>query len=357
VSPSIVHVASGREWRGGQRQVWLLARELGRRGIPQVVITTAGSELARRLDNDGIGFEPAPWTVGLDPRVLPAIARRLACAAILHAHDAHALTLAGLSALRRGTPLVVTRRVTFPIRRQFFWRRACRIIAISRAVRDALVDNGIAPERVVIVRSALDPDVSQCSGLDVRLTLGLPASARLVVHLGALTPEKDQATLIEAAARLVQDLPDLHWVILGEGPLRPHLQRQVLQLGLSERVHLLGSIDDPHRALVQANVFVLSSVSEGLGSSILAAMALGVPVVATRVGGVPDVLGGGGGVLVPPRDPSELADAVRTILGDSALRARVVTTARRESEKFSVSAMADQVLSVYRSCAHSLDGS
>jgi glycosyltransferase involved in cell wall biosynthesis len=320
------------------------------------VVTTAGSELARRLAGDGISIEPASWRAGLDPRVLPAIRRRLAGPAVLHAHDAHAVTLSGFSALLRHTPVVATRRVAFPVRHPFLWRRACHVIALSSAVRQVVLKAGIRPERVSIVPSALDPDVFDCSGLDLRTTLGLPASARVAVQLAALTPEKDQATLIAAASHLVQDLPDLHWVIVGEGPCRAQLEQLLVQLDLTDRVHLVGAIEDPHRALSQADLFVLSSVSEGLGSSILAAMAMGVPVVATRVGGVPELVRDGGGLLVPPREPVKLAAEVRRILNDPSLRATLVATARTETQKYSVAAMADQVLSVYRSCAHTLDG-
>jgi glycosyltransferase involved in cell wall biosynthesis len=357
VNPAIVHVASGREWRGGQRQVWLLARELGRRGTPQVVVTSAKSELGRRLAADGVRVHLADWKLGIDPRVIPAIVRELQPSAVLHAHDAHSLTLASLSAIPGSRPIVVTRRVTFPLRNRFFWRRACRIIAISQAIRDTLLKAGIEPERVITIPSAVDPDVSVCSGLDLRALMGIPPDGQLAVHLGALTPEKDQRTLILAAARLVRDLPNLHWVIVGEGPLRPVLQQQILSLGLHDRVHLLGAVDDPHRALARADVFVLSSISEGLGSSVLAAMARKVPVVGTRVGGVPDLLESGAGLLVQPEDPGELAGAVERALSDRSVRSELLNAAAREIEKYSVGAMADQVLSVYRSCAHSLDDS
>jgi glycosyltransferase involved in cell wall biosynthesis len=175
--------------------------------------------------------------------------------------------------------------------------------------------------------------------------------------LGALTPEKDHFTLIDAAARLVRDLPDLHWIIVGEGPLERRLRQAIGRLGLVGHVHLVGQLQDPDRALASADVFVLSSTHEGLGSSILAAMARDIPVVATRVGGVVDLLGTGGGLLVEAGRPAELADAIRQVLGDHDLRRRLIGRARNELGRFSVSGMAEQVLSVYRSCAHSLDGS
>ena len=175
--------------------------------------------------------------------------------------------------------------------------------------------------------------------------------------LGALTPEKDHLTLISAAARLVQELPDLHWIIVGDGPLRQALKQQIKESGVTDRVHLLGALDDPHRALAGADLFVLSSTSEGLGSSVLAAMARGIPVVATRVGGIPDILGQGGGVMVKAGEPAELASAVRRVLGNAGLRQQLTGRGQEELGRFSPGTVAEQVLSVYRSCAHSIDGS
>lgn len=359
MTPAIVHVASGREWRGGQRQVWLLARELGRRGINQVVVTRGDSELARRLGSAGVRVRPVRWGAGLDPRVLPAILGELRHqSAILHAHDAHALTLAGICAGLSGAPLVATRRVIFPLRRKLFWARAQRVIAISGAVRDTLTRDGISPERLVIIPSAVDlAELRAFSGSDIRTRFGLPERGQVAVSLGALTPEKDQSTLVEAAALLVRDLPDLHWVIVGEGPLRSVLQSQVARLGLEARVHLVGQLADPHMALAGADVFVLSSLAEGLGSSVLAAMALDVPVVATRVGGVPELLGSGGGLMVPAGSPAEFAAAVRRVLFEPGYAVTLRQAARRELGRFTVEAMAEQVVEVYRSCAHSLEGS
>ena len=108
MTPSVVHVASGREWRGGQRQVWLLARELQRSGFAnQVVVTGAGTQLAYRLRHDGVRVHEARWTMGLDPRVLLPVLRELrGRGALLHAHDAHAVTLAGLCGVILISPLV-----------------------------------------------------------------------------------------------------------------------------------------------------------------------------------------------------------------------------------------------------------
>jgi glycosyltransferase involved in cell wall biosynthesis len=359
VSPPIVHVASGREWRGGQRQVWLLAGALGRTGAEQVVVTGRGTELARRLQSSGVRVRPATWQAGLDPRVLWPILQELRRPqAVLHAHDAHSLSLAGVCSALTGAPLIVTRRVIFPLRRRGFWLRARRVIAISQAVRDTLVAAGVSPDRIAIIPSAVDiEDVPDPGRAAIRHALGLPENGRLAISLAALTPEKDQSTLVRAAALLVRDLPDLHWVIAGEGPLRGSLERRIAEAGLTHRFHLIGQLPDPHTVLRGADVCVLSSTSEGLGSSILAAMALGVPVVATRVGGIPELLGTGAGLMVSPGDASGFAAAVQRVLTEPQLGENLIGIARREVTRFSVHGMAERVLGVYRSCVHSIDGS
>ena len=231
-----------------------------------------------------------------------------------------------------GAPLVVTRRVTFPLQQRLLWQRAERIIAISQAVRDALLAEGLPPERVVVVPSAVDLDgLSAAPNGNVRQDLKLPPKGQVAVNLGALTPEKDHFTLLEAAARLVRDLPDLHWIVVGDGPLKAGLAARILEHGLASRFHLVGNLPDPEQALRGADLYVLSSTSEGLGSSVLAAMALGVPVVATRVGGLPDLLGSGQGIMVEPRNPAALADAIRRVLTDATLRQELSGAGRARS--------------------------
>ncbi|HEU5041601.1 MAG TPA: glycosyltransferase family 4 protein, partial [Gemmatimonadales bacterium] len=173
MTPTVVHVASGREWRGGQRQTWLLARELARLGVAQRVVTASGSELGRRAAATGVPVRVASWRAGLDPRALLAIRAEIRRGpALLHAHDAHALTLAALAAWPGRVPLVVTRRVDFHLRRRGLWARADRVIAISDAVAAVLREDGIDPARISVVRSGVDLEEAERavpSGLRARL--------------------------------------------------------------------------------------------------------------------------------------------------------------------------------------------
>lgn len=354
---TVVHVASGREWRGGQRQVWLLARELQRRGeVTQAVVTGLGSELAGRLEGDGVPVVPAVWRAGLDPRALAAVigaARR--GAVLLHAHDAHAVTLAGIASLLTRVPLVATRRVDFPLRRRGLWARAARIIAISEAVATVLSNDGIPADRLVVVHSGVDLDVVRAAApFGLRARLGLAEESPVAVTVGALVPHKDHATLIHAARRLTERFPSLHWAIAGDGELLGVLEWLRDQLGLGDRVHFLGRIPEPEGLIAEADVFVMSSREEGLGTSVLDAMARGIPVASTTAGGLGEMLGGGAGLLVPAANPEALAEAVARILGDPSLRSALVARAAEAVRHFTAERMAGEVLAVYRSCAPQL---
>jgi glycosyltransferase involved in cell wall biosynthesis len=339
--------------------VWLSARALARIGVPQVVVTGSGTELGRRLRTAGVRVSSTAWRMGLDPRVLwPILRETRQRPVILHAHDAHALTLAGVVSHLARTPLVVTRRVDIPLRRRGFWGSATRIIAISDAVADVLQRDGISRDRITVVNSGISLEsVATVTKVGIRGRLGLGPDALVAASVGALVGHKDHHTLIGAAERLSQRVPDLHWVVAGEGELRPSLERQLAVSGLRSRVHLVGHMDDPVRLIADADLFVMSSKAEGLGTSVLDAMALGIPVASTSAGGLPEMLANGAGLLVPPGDPVALGEAVERIVTETELRAALVTRAKAEVTKFTDVRMAEALASVYRSCVHSHDGS
>lgn len=339
--------------------MWLLARELERLGgVAQTVVTGTGTELARRLRSDGVTVREVSWRIGLDPRVCGTILAALrGSAALLHAHDGHAVILAGLCASLAGRPFIATRRVAFHLRHRGYWARATRVIAVSQAVASVLAEDGIPPERISIVHSGIALELALASKpLGVRPRLGLAPDTQIVAGVGSLEPEKDHATLFRAAKVLESRHPSLHWVLAGAGRQRPALERLRDELGLQHKIHLLGQVDEPLGLIADANVFVMSSRDEGLGTSVLDAMALGIPVASTSAGGVPEMLADGAGLLVPPGDPVALAGAVSQILDDCALRRSLTETARAAVRRFSADRMAAEVRNVYRSCAHFLDG-
>ncbi len=351
MSLRVVHVASGREWRGGQRQVWLGARALSRvPGIEQVVITGEGTELAQRLARDAVPVRLARWTLGLDPRALFAVLSESRASDILHAHDSHALTLAALVAQLRGCRIVATRRTEFPLGGRGFWHRADRVVAISDAVHQKLVAGGVPAERVSLIPSGIDVDgLQKRERIDPRAALGLGPDTQVAITVGALDRHKGQNTVVAAAAAARGRLPNLHWILVGEGRQRPALEAQIAQLGVAGTVHLLGHIHDPEALIGGSDVLVATPVAEALGTAILDAMALGVPVVATKTGGIPESLAGGAGLLVGAGSPREVADAVVRILTSTQERARMVRVAAERVRSYTDARMAEALASLYRS--------
>lgn len=346
----IIHVASGREWRGGQNQAFLLARRLREQGVEQVVVTGRDTLLAQRLKAEQVPVRECTWSIGIDPRAgFAAWDEARKGPGILHAHDAHALTLAALAARGAGRPYVVTRRVDFHLRSPGRWQGAARVIAISRAVRDILLQDGIRADRLRVVHSGVDLGSIRKRGeaADPRAKLGLPLDRPLLLNVAALADHKDQLTLIEAAARLRTTRPDAFWAIAGEGKERPALEARIRALGVGDIVRLLGQVADPMPLIRQATLFVMSSKEEGLGTTILDAMALGTPILATRAGGIPEMLEGGNGTLVPPQDPSALAAAAEALLADPARGRTTAAAALAAVESFSDTAMARGVRTVY----------
>ncbi|HEX9610783.1 MAG TPA: glycosyltransferase [Gemmatimonadales bacterium] len=356
----VLQVDSGREWRGGQNQVRLLCRELRREPEVELQLATRWrSRLAQRAAADGVRVRGLPWLLSLDP--ISALRLRSVMAGfqpdIIHTHDSHALRLA-VGAHKRTDwdrtppPIVATRRVDFSVRpgqvKRLLvgpspWTRITHVIAISDAVKAVLVDDGLSPREVTVVPSGIDPDEVRQNAtrpLDIRRRLGLPPGTPLAANVAALVDHKDQRTLVRAAAQSRAAMPDLHWVIAGEGPLRGSLAAEIARLELRDRVHLLGYIEEADSLIREADVFVMSSREEGLGSVILNALALDKPVVATAGGGIPEILPAD--VLVPVGDADRLARKVVEVVAHP-------PSPRPLPARFTARAMAHGVLAVYRS--------
>lgn len=356
----VAHLDTGRTWRGGQGQVLLLMRELRREGLAQLLLAPAGPLLDRALAE---GLEARRWDARgeLDPAAV--LAARGALAAfrpdVAHLHSAHAHAL-GVPAARlaRVPAVVVARRVDFrvatnPFSRLKYALPVDRYFCISEGVRAAMLASGIAPARLALVPSGVDLAAVEAEGRsaapDLRALLGLPADAEVVGTVASLAPHKNHALLLEAAPRVLAARPRAHFAWLGEGECRPALERRRDALGLAERVHLAGFRPDARALMRQFDLFVLPSHLEGLCTSLLDAQALGVPIVATAVGGVPEVVTDGvSGRLVRALEPGALAGAIAGALGDPAARAAWAQGGRRAVRAFGIANTAARTLEEYR---------
>jgi glycosyltransferase involved in cell wall biosynthesis len=323
----IVHAASGREWRGGQRQTWLLARELQRAGVEQLLVTKRDSELARRAKADGVPVREVSWSAGLDPRAWWALREEAS----------------------GSSPWIATRRNAVPLRDPDGWKGARRVIAISGPVRQQLITDGIPEERIALVPSSIDIAATLAAPrVDLRGWAGLAPGGTIVATVAALTGEKGLETIAPALA-VLRRTRDVRWVVVGAGPLRESFLAQAAAAGLSEVLRFPGYHNEPIRLLRDADLFAFPSRIEGLGTAVLDAMALSIPVVTTAQGGLADLLVDGGGVEVKVGDPESLAGGIASVIDDGELRARIIKAAQTTVDRHTVTRMAAKMRSVYDS--------
>lgn len=352
---TVLHVDTERGWRGGERQVLWLATGMRDRGHRAMVVARRGDELARRaadLRLDVIGAAPHGEVDLFAARDLRrAILRHRVH--IVHAHTAHAAAIAALARIGTTAKVVIARRVDFPLRRNLGTRlkygRAHAVIAVSRAVAAIVAEGGVRRDRIHVVPDGVDlaRRVSPASRETLR-SLGVPADAPLVVQVAALVPHKDPLTFVRAMGIVRARVPDLRALMVGDGPLRPAAHAEAARLGLERVVLLTGFRRDADDLLAAARVATLSSAEEGMGSVLLDAMALGVPIAATRAGGIPEVVTDGEtGLLSAPGDAHGLAEHVVRLLSDRRLAASLSARAHEQVSAFSVERMVERTLEVY----------
>jgi glycosyltransferase involved in cell wall biosynthesis len=358
-----LHIDTARTWRGGQNQVLLTVLGLRALGHRAMLVAHAAGELRQRAQE---GLE----LIALAPRAemdlsaawrLSRLIKQLQ-PDVVHAHDPHGVAMAAL-ALSMSTqlakpPLVAARRVDFHLKgnalSRWKYRQVDCFICASDAVRRMLVADGVPAARTVTVHEGIDLGrVDAAPPVDLHAELWLPHGSPIVGNVAALVPHKGQRHLVEAAALVVQKVPDARFVIAGEGELRPALERQIKEHRLDKHVFLAGFRPDILSVHKGFDIFVMSSVTEGLGTSLLDAMACGRPIVATTAGGMPEVVSDGRtGLLVPPRDHRALADAIIRLLTDPAMRAEMAAAGlARVRTKFSAERMVQDTLDVYRRVA------
>lgn len=355
----IAHLDTGRTWRGGQGQVLLLMRELRKLGHPQRLLAPRGPLLERAAKE---GLDAVEWNSRgeFDPLAMLAARAQLAAFApeVAHLHSAHAHALGAPAARWARVPaVVVSRRVDFRVGGNAFSRLKYRLavdryLCISDGVREAMRASGVPEDRLARVPSGIDAAAveteARAGTAEVRAEFGLPAGCEVVGTVASLAPHKNHALLLEAAAIVTRARPQAHFLWLGEGECRPALERRRAELGLESHVHLAGFRPDARALLRQFTLFVLSSHLEGLCTSLLDAQVLGVPIVATAVGGVPEVVSDGAtGRLVRTLEPEPLAGAILGALGDPALRARWSEAARRSVRAFGIERTAELTIREY----------
>jgi len=355
----IVHVSRGLDVGGQERLLIDFARQAdaSRFDLHFLSLTTLGS-LAGAIADLGWPVTALHQPEGLRPQTiwkLTRFFRDLRCD-VVHTHDDKPLIYAAPASRLAGVSRIIHTHHHGPVdyiqRRQLFLLRCAslftdRFVCVSRAAQRYLAAQGIGTRRLLNVHNGIDLDLFPYQNSD-------PNGP--VVCVARLSPEKDIANLLHAVAALLPITPDFRLEIAGDGPLRDELRQLAATLRLGDAVRFLGEVKDVPSLLARARLFVLPSRTEGISLTILEAMARGLAVVATRVGGNPEVvIEGETGRLVPARDPQALAGALLRVWNDAAAAHAFGQAGRRRVEMhFSVKRMIERYEGIYEEGAGAL---
>lgn len=343
----ILHIDPERAWGGGEAQVIGLLTYLSRRGHRNHLLCHPDGSLDQEARRIGIATSPIKIRNDLDLRaffVLRRLIRTEGCDVVhFHTKRAHALSL-GLGPGYAGAKYVVTRRMDYPVRgnwyhRYLYNRQVDGIVAISKKIAEIMAAGGVRREKIRIIYSGVDPALYA----EARMRVS-GSDAPVIGTVAVLEERKGHRYLLEAAALLKRQGHRLTYHFAGEGSRKDELQGLVQRLGLQEEVHFLGFVSDVPRFLASIDLLVLPSLYEGLGVSVLEAMAAGKAVVASRVGGLPELVEDSvTGLLIPPKDPPALAAAIAGLVSQRNRIKEMGENAReRVEQNFTMERMAKQ---------------
>jgi glycosyltransferase involved in cell wall biosynthesis len=353
----VLHVETGLHLYGGAQQVVYLLEGLAQRGVDNLLVCPPGAAIGAHLRNSRVQVVELPCSGDLDLGFIGRLRRTIAAhrPALVHLHSRRgADVLGGIAAQRAGVPAVLSRRVDNPenaVWARWKYRRYARVICISEGIAEVLRRAGVEAGRIRVVRSVVDAQAwtQPATRDELRAAFGVPAQRLVAGVVAQLIERKGHRVLFEALARLApQTRPFV--ICFGQGALRAALEADVSRLNLAGDVQFAGFRQDLPRWMGALDLLVHPAYMEGLGVSLLQASAAGVPVIASRAGGMPEaVRDGDNGLLVPPGDADALRAAIERLVGDAALRAQLSAGGRQLiAREFSLDAMVDGNLAVYR---------
>ncbi len=351
----VLYVDLEREWRGGQSQALLTLCGLRERGHDVELLAARDSPLTNRVSEAGITVHQVP-RYGL--RALAARAMRTLIARrrfeLVHLNEPHALTAAWLARAHTRLPLLLSRRIGFPLQKnavsQARYRAVERFVANSKDVAQSLIDSAIAAERISIVNEGVEifPLRTPSERTSARRRWGVREHEFLFGCVGVFVPEKGQRHLIEALSLVRALHPEARLLLAGDGACRAELEALTKHLGQTEAVFFPGFVKDVAQVYAALDAFAFPSEFEGLGTALQAAMAAGLPCISTKRGALREVVDGERTALAAEPHGREFAVAMLRLIDDKGLQKKLSDAGRREVEqRFSAELMVENTIQVY----------
>jgi len=359
--PKVLHVSTAKTWRGGEQQLIYLVEELRLKGIAQVVVCTKGSCVEEYCRHNNIPVFTSKKLLPIDPAFAYLIAKtaRKHSVNLIHSHDAHAHTFSVMASTFFGAKpsIIVSRRVDFPIRKGFLskWKynhkSVKRILCVSDAIKD-ITSKGVRNSAVLrTVYSGIDLKRFENKPTEnvLRKEYNIPTEIPIIGNVAALAPHKDYFTFLDVAKLASDKGFNGKFFIVGEGELKDELKAYTRKLGITDTVVFAGFRDDIPQVIPCFDIFLITSETEGLGTSILDAIACETPVVATTAGGIPEIIiHEKTGLTAPVKDAEGLFTNICRLNRDKELTKKLIAGATIHLQSFTKQATANKTLEIYQ---------
>ncbi len=356
----ILHFSSAKTWRGGEQQIAYLYEELQKEQIQQWIFCAKGSALATYCQEQTIPYFTYQKRFSVDPLVacqFKKISKKLKID-LIHLHDAHSHTFGYISAILGNTvPYILSRRVDFPVKNNWLSYQKYnhssikKMLSVSHYVQQILAPSIHDKTKLQVVHSGIDTSRFQYTNQHIlRKEYAIPLNTSIIANVAAIAPHKDYFTFVDTAAILLKNNRALKFLIIGaDGGEETRIKKYIQEKEVTDHFILTGFRKDIPQILPEVDIFLFTSKEEGLGTSVIDALACGIPIVATKAGGVPEIIQDGkNGSLAPIKDAPSLANKVDALLNDSSTRAKFVKNGQQTALQFSKEETARKTLVVYQ---------
>ena len=356
----LLHFSSAKTWRGGEQQIAYLYEELHNKGVEQWIFCPKKSALAMFSQQNGLNYITYRKRFSFNPLVAWKLKRICYEYGIdlVHIHDSHSHTYSYMSAITgNSTPYILSRRVDFPV--QNTWLSGLKynhssikkIIAVSNFVLQILAPSIIDSRKLSVIHSGIDPAKFKGKSQNLlRSEFKFPAHIKIIGNTAAIAPHKDYFTFIDTAGHLLKRHRDLKFLIIGsDGGEKQLIEEYIDQKKLTDHIILTGFREDIPEIISELDVFLFTSREEGLGTSLLEALASGIPVVCTDAGGVSEIIQHNiNGLVSSVGDSQNLANHVSRVLEDPELKDRLIKGGKSVLSDFTKKETAIKTLQIYR---------
>jgi glycosyltransferase involved in cell wall biosynthesis len=365
-NPRVLHLISSSGFLGAENVVLELSKETAKQGywVTIGILENRNNlhmELAKKAREEGMKVQIFPCKGRFDTKTIKSIRNFIDREQpnILHSHGYKSNFYAWRALSGRKIPWIITNHgkrigIALSVYNRLnivFMKKADKVVAVSQVLADEMKQQGISSTRMHIIDNGVNLErfANQRGDNDLRKSFGLDGNHKLFGTIGSLTEEKGHVYLIEAAQQVTQKYPECRFLIVGDGRQRQVLEERTADLGLSDKVIFTGSRKDVPEILAMLDAFVLPSLKEGLPMALLEAMASKVPVIATSVGAIPQVLENGiNGLLIPPKNSDSIAEAINTMLSDgNSAKEMALRGFEKVRDHYSAKIMFEKYLTVY----------